>query len=114
MSHQDINRALHAMAAHLHRYTSELKSIDDTIALIIKTHGLIVKGAAKIPNEAFEGVESNLIQIASQVKAIKDFVVELEKKIQTSLALVSSPANKYQFTPLLMKLEAIQSHPIEQ
>lgn len=25
MSHQNINRALHAMAAHLHRYTSELK-----------------------------------------------------------------------------------------
>lgn len=88
MSHQDINRALHAMAAHLHRYTSELKSIDDTIALIMKHHELISKRSASTPSEAYERVESGLIQITSQVKAVKDFVVELEKKIQNSLALV--------------------------
>jgi len=95
MSHQDINRALHAMAAHLHRYTSELKSIEDTMALIIKHHELIIKGVATIPSETFGRVENGLIQITSQVKAVKDFEVELEKKIQTSLALVGSPATTY-------------------
>jgi len=84
------------MAAHLHRYTSELKSIDDTIALITKHHGSIMRGGAKNPGEAFERVKSGLIQITSQVKAVKDFEVELEKKIQTSLALVSSPVTRCQ------------------
>ncbi len=99
MSHQDINRALHAMAAHLHRYTSELKSIDDTIALIMKHHELVIKGSARKPSGAYERVESGLVQITSQVKAVIDFEVELEKKIQTSLALVSNPAITCQKPP---------------
>jgi len=56
---------------------------------------LIIKGVATIPSETFGRVENGLIQITSQVKAVKDFEVELEKKIQTSLALVGSPATTY-------------------
>lgn len=99
MSHQDINRALHAMAARLHRYSSELKSIDDTIAVIMKHHGLISKRSASTSSEAYERVESGLIHITSQVKAVKDFEVELEKKIQNSLALVRNPVTTAQQPP---------------
>ena len=76
------------MAAHLHRYTSELRSIEDTIAMIVQSHRLVLGRRDDVPSQAFERVETGLRQITSQVKAIKDFEDELEKKVQTSLALV--------------------------
>ena len=81
--HQDINRALHAIASHLHRYTSELTSIEDTVNAIIKYHSIICPQGVE-----FERVEDGLHQVASQLKATKDFELELEKKTQNSLALV--------------------------
>lgn len=87
MSHYDINRALHAMAAHLHRYTSELKSTDDITALIMEHHALELRH-----DREFQKVERDLLRIQLQFRAIKGFLVELEQKIQISLALVSSPA----------------------
>lgn len=94
MSHQDINRALHAMAAHLHRYTSELKSIDDTIVAVTKSHCLVMGVEDRTTNPTYDRVETGLQQITSQVKAVRDFEGELEKKIQTSLALVSSSTTR--------------------
>lgn len=85
---QDTNRALHAIAAHLHRYASELKSLDDTIAAMIKYHRLVWDYGSNTPGEAFQKVENGLHHIVSQLKAIKDFELELEKKIQNSLALL--------------------------
>ena len=81
--HQEINRALHAIASHLHRYTSELISIDDTVDAIAKYHRLICP-----PGANFDRVEDGFHQVASQLKAAKDFELELEKKAQNSLALV--------------------------
>ena len=81
--HQEINRALHAIASHLHRYTSELTSVGDTISGIVKHHQSICPPGANL-----ERVEDGFNQVASQLKAAKDFELELEKKTQNSLALV--------------------------
>ena len=90
-TYQDINRGLHAVAAHLHRYTSELKSIDDTIDAIFQYHRKILNPEGLALGGAFQKIEDNLYHIASQLKAVKDFEEELEKKIQNSLALVKPP-----------------------
>ena len=81
--HQGINRALHAIASHLHRYTSKLSSIEDTANAIVKHHHTIRPPAAN-----FERLTDGFHQVASQLKAAKDFELELEKKTQNSLALV--------------------------
>ena len=88
MSHQDINRALHAMAAHLHRYASELKSLDDKTAAIIEHYPLIIGHESRTSDMAFRVIEDGLNQIHSQIKAVIDFEIELEKKIKNNLALV--------------------------
>ena len=77
------------MAAHLHRYSSELKSMEDTIAAVAEFHRSLVDIKDGIPYETSQRVQTELLQLLSQFKAIKDFEEELEKKIQTSLALVS-------------------------
>lgn len=35
---QDINRSLRSAAAHLHRYSSELASVSDTLVIIFRRH----------------------------------------------------------------------------
>ena len=89
--HQDVSRALHAIAAHLHRYTSELTSIEDTINAIVELHrSALLSIESRSSGAAFERVEDGFDHIASQLKAAKDFELELEKKIQNSLALVGT------------------------
>ena len=99
MSHQDLNRNLHAMAAHLHRYASELKSLDDTTAAIIEYHPLVIGEGLSPSNIAVPLVEDGLNQIHSQIKAVIDFEIELEKKTKNHLALVT-------FTPSSIRLPA--------
>lgn len=94
MSHQDINRALHAMAAHLHRYASELQSLQDTTAAVIEKHPLVTGHDPQTPEKAFQVIEDDLNQTQSQIKAIIDFEIELEKKIKDNLALVTTQVNK--------------------
>ena len=93
-SHQEINRALHAMAAHLHRYASELKSLSDTMTAITRTHPLIKSRQPQVSNEAIRMIEDGLSQIHSQIMAVIDFEVELEKKIKNNLALVETLPNR--------------------
>lgn len=61
-----------------------------TTATIAKHHQSMNDNGIIVPIEIFGRVESGLQQIASQLKAIGDFEVELEKKIQNNLALVNS------------------------
>ena len=90
-SHEDINRALHAIAAHLHRYTSELTSIEDTTNAIVKTHRLVFSVAESHRSDtAFQRVEDGFNQAASHLTAAKAFELELEKKIENILALVGA------------------------
>ncbi|KAJ5743916.1 hypothetical protein N7533_008786 [Penicillium manginii] len=63
-----INQALHSIAAHLHRYISELKSLQGIVTL--------------------EQASRGFSQVSSQVEALHDFTRELEKKIENNLALL--------------------------
>jgi hypothetical protein len=77
------------MAAHLHRYASELISTDDTIQNLMTWHLYIHKKHPSDNDTEFQVIEQNFSQVASQLKAIINFEQELEKKIQNILALVS-------------------------
>lgn len=83
-SYNDISKALHAMAAHVHRYRTELDSLEDTGSEIERffaaTHGQ--------DSPSLVGIG----QVKSQLKATNAFVREQEKKIQNILALVSTHA----------------------
>ena len=78
------------MAAHLHRYASELKSLKDTTAMIIEHHLVITGHESNNSDKAFRVIEDGLNQVQSQMKSVIDFEIELEKKIKNNLALVIS------------------------
>lgn len=82
------NKALHSIAAHLHRYRSELNSLIRTTKAL-KGHEEIIRHGHKEPKNIGHSV-GGLEQIISQVEATNDFAQELEKKIQNILALVSA------------------------
>ncbi|KAL8997690.1 MAG: hypothetical protein Q9169_003097 [Polycauliona sp. 2 TL-2023] len=79
--YDEVSKALHAMAAHIQRYGTELDSLEDTTAEISKW-----SDALQQPNNAFI---VSIEQIRSQLKATNAFVKEQEKKTQNILALVS-------------------------
>ncbi|KAH6696453.1 hypothetical protein BKA61DRAFT_637246 [Leptodontidium sp. MPI-SDFR-AT-0119] len=72
---KDISKALHSMAARLIRYCSELKSIATIVDSLTAHHRKIY------PEDGFW-------QVATQLRSIKDFAEELEKKTQNILALL--------------------------
>jgi len=81
------------MAAHLHRYRSELGSLEDTVEDISMHH--------KEFHEHDDGAYSDqsrvtlgFSQVKSQVKSVKSFSKELENKIQNILALVCRPLSR--------------------
>lgn len=79
--YDDTSKALHAIAAHIHRYKAELDSLEETGAEISRvfaaTHGQDGTSIA------------NIDYVKSQLKATNAFVKEQEKKTQNILALVS-------------------------
>jgi hypothetical protein len=87
----DLNRALHSVAAHLHRYLSELKSLQG-ILIDLSAHYefLHTNEIASEDLDSYEHASRGFSQILSQVESLYDFATELEKKIQNNLALVSS------------------------
>lgn len=85
-----VNRALHSIAAHLHRYGSELTSTQDSLTDISTYHEGFKKSRPAERQESFQRVSLCFDQIASQVKQVKAFLQELEVKLQNILALVWS------------------------
>jgi hypothetical protein len=77
------------MAAHLHRFKSELEWLENTTAWLQRT--------LKDYHPAEEAGHESLEFAATQLKSANDFAVELEKKIQNILALVSLPPNYNKF-----------------
>lgn len=75
------SKALHAMAAHIQRYGTELDSLEDTSAELAKWFDTLQR-----PKSAFL---TSIEQVRSQLKATNAFVKEQEKKTQNILALVS-------------------------
>lgn len=87
------DQALHSMAAHLHRYASELQSLDDTVSDIKARHSLFTDPAYhNSAHAAIEvlgcGVQFSLEEISHQLSVVKSLRSELESKIQNILALV--------------------------
>lgn len=87
------NQSLHCMAAHLHRYGSELRSLSD-ILIDLKSYNrdlhdeFVVHGVRDV--EALGNIMATLEQAGSYLAAIRSFRDELQQKIDNVLALVSS------------------------
>lgn len=84
-----VNRALHTVAAHLHRYCSELISLEESVlSLRCHQHSLAecIEGL-----QGFKGdrINRGLEQVLSQIKASANLAAELEKKSTNILALVT-------------------------
>ncbi|RNJ61248.1 hypothetical protein D7B24_000102 [Verticillium nonalfalfae] len=87
----ELNRALHSIAAHLQRYLSELKSLRGIAADLSANHASVHANAAEHGNEdALKQAARGFAQVLSQVDAAHELAVELEKKTQNILALISS------------------------
>lgn len=91
-----INKALHIMAAHLHRYSSELERLEDIVCELLSRHEKSMSliempsddSSVALPQE-WHRAKLGFEQIMSQLKAIRSFAKELESKITNILALVS-------------------------
>ncbi|KAL2068417.1 hypothetical protein VTL71DRAFT_16515 [Oculimacula yallundae] len=85
-----LNKALHAVAAHLQRYHTELESIDETWQDIAKRHLQYEVRSAIISKEAgYQGVGStHFDHTVSHLKQIRAFLKELMTKVQNNLALL--------------------------
>lgn len=84
----DINQALHAIAAHLHKYDTEVGSIGAILRDLAEVHDQFIKDLPSSRNMvlmtgAFEFLKS-------QVEEVHVLLRELEVKIENILALVSS------------------------
>lgn len=92
---KDINTALHIMAAHLHRYRSELQRVDFILTELLSSHfdtqlGTRIDPALPGPSASPENDRLKVEQLISQLKAITVFAGEMESKIQNILTLVRS------------------------
>lgn len=83
----DMNRALHAMSAHLHRYGSELLSMEDTISDLIIRHRNAFSTSTN-PVDSVAKIEASLAEAKGQVKAAETMRLELGQKTQNILALL--------------------------
>jgi hypothetical protein len=81
----EINKALHTMTAHLHRYGSELGWLEDIVADIAQQHETFFRYARKTQPER---TKFGLAQVASHLAAISSIRQELESKTKNILALV--------------------------
>jgi hypothetical protein len=78
------------MAAHLYRYASELNSLEESLEEVSTQHRLIY-GEFENDEEqkkSFQRVDCGFSQILSNLRSIRHFEAELDKKIQNALALV--------------------------
>lgn len=102
-----LNRELHSIAAHLHRYLSELRSLREIVVDLLVHYKSIHAPEIERGNlEDFEQASSGFRQVLSQIEASQDFATELEKKTQNILALVS--VTKHSFSENLKSLTISQ------
>jgi hypothetical protein len=91
----EINKALHTMTAHLHRYGSELGWLQDIVSDISAHHASYHEDRTAhrevVKISAGGRVSLGLRQVGSQLKAVTSFRQELENKTRNILALVSLP-----------------------
>jgi hypothetical protein len=80
-----VNKRLHIMAAHLHRYGSELGRVEDIVTELQRHCSNPKITALDIKDDH---MSDELSQTLSQAKAIRTFGLELERKTENVLALV--------------------------
>src|SRR5947207_8285550 len=89
----EINKALHTMAAHLHRYGSELGGLERTVQDIRdcceRFRSLQPPNALQTDCDTQENSTLSFSQVISQLRAMNSFRRELEHKTTNILALVS-------------------------
>jgi hypothetical protein len=88
----EMNRALHCMAAHLHRYSSELALIGEIVDDVRRYNSAFHESFVKLglrPENGRDSVTAGIEQIASQVSALCGFRNELQLNTDNVLALVS-------------------------
>jgi predicted nucleic acid-binding Zn-ribbon protein len=88
-----LNKALHTMTAHLHRYGSELERLADIVEHVKWQHqGFFANRSDKDAHPTVEAetqrTQLGIIQISSQLEAVNSFRQELEDKTKNILALV--------------------------
>ena len=85
------------MAAHLHRYGSELGWFEDIVADLSVHHDRFFETQPGQTDEtgtrAGQRLSIGLVHIAAQLKAVNTFRQELQHKTQNILALVSSSSS---------------------
>lgn len=87
---QGINKGLHSIAAHLHRYQSELQSLEGIVTDLSSHHDYMeCSEGSEGDSGGSENGTRGFSQVLSQIEACHDFATELEKKAQNILALVS-------------------------
>lgn len=83
----NMNRALHAMSAHLYRYGLELSSIEDTIIDLVFRHEKAFSTKKDDAGSAAK-IEASLLEAKGQVRTAETMKLELEQKTQNILALL--------------------------
>jgi hypothetical protein len=94
------------MAAHLHRYASELQSLSEVVQDInlynSRLHSEFVASGIRQDN-SFGSITTILDQIASYLSAISGFRNELQLKIDNILALVGLPS----FAKVIFRIDCV-------
>ena len=88
----EINSAVHTMAAHVHRYKAEMEILEELASDLANTHKSFCTASTcslEHGTTAFSNYLVSLTLVTSDVKALRKFIGELERKNQTVIALVS-------------------------
>lgn len=88
VTYNKINRALHSMAAHLHRCSTELGATQGILEDLLTAHEVYSNLCSS--QEATDAVTSAFMFIESQLNEIRVFLQELESKLKNILALVGT------------------------
>ena len=86
-----LNRALLSIAAHLQRYGSELTWMEEALSDIVQHHDKFLRG---VRSEGLRPIEDDgivcngLNDIASHLRQVKAFLLEIKTKLENILALV--------------------------
>lgn len=92
----ELSRALHTMTAHLHRYGSELSCFEEIVVDITSHHQQFLREKRKgvcddtAISPTSDRLSVDIMQVASQLKTVNRFRMELENKARNILDLVSA------------------------
>lgn len=98
--YDDINKALHTMASHLHRYRAELQISEQNLCRLTScianmsnlerrtSHGHGDDGSGGNNAILPEGIGASIHVVSSQFEALKILTEELDAKVQAVLSLV--------------------------